>query len=170
MSINTFSQYGEDIILSGILIRDEINLKDGGFYLDVGAHHPVRFSNTKLFYDYGWNGINIDPNERTSEIFQKAVPRDINLEMAIGEKIGEQEFFKYDESALNSFKNRDKELIDTPYLKSGSKMVATTTLEEIMINHLKGELPTPNFLDIDVEGLELEVLSITGLNLNFLIF
>ena len=31
-------------------------------------------------------------------------------------------------------------------------MVATTTLEEIMINHLKGELPTPNFLDIDVEG------------------
>ena len=120
MSINTFSQYGEDIILSGILIRDEINLKDGGFYLDVGAHHPVRFSNTKLFYDYGWNGINIDPNERTSEIFQKARPRDINLEMAIGEKIGEQEFFKYDESALNSFKNRDKELIDTPYLKSNT--------------------------------------------------
>ena len=158
MKINSFSQYGEDIILSNILIRDGINLKNRGFYLDVGAHHPVRFSNTKLFYDLGWNGINIDPNEQTYEIFQKSRPRDINLELALGEKFNEMEFFKYDESALNSFVNREKELIDTPYFQSGSKMVAITTLEEILVNHLKGELPTPNFLDIDVEGYELQVL------------
>ena len=41
----SFSQEGEDIILNNIL-----NDKKSGFYIDIGAHHPVRFSNTYLFY------------------------------------------------------------------------------------------------------------------------
>ena len=32
-----------------------------GFYVDVGAHDPVQDSVTKLFYDRGWRGVNVEP-------------------------------------------------------------------------------------------------------------
>jgi len=48
----SYSQKGEDIILRRILGEKEV-----GFYIDIGAHHPKRFSNTYLFYKKGWRGI-----------------------------------------------------------------------------------------------------------------
>ena len=50
-----YSQEGEDMILGKIFSGQK-----HGFYVDVGAHHPLRFSNTYLFYLKGWRGINID--------------------------------------------------------------------------------------------------------------
>ncbi len=41
-----YSQEGEDILLRRIF-GDQTT----GFYVDVGAHHPKRFSNTCYFYD-----------------------------------------------------------------------------------------------------------------------
>ena len=52
-SVKSYSQEGEDIILRNLFG----NRKDG-FYVDVGAHHPMRFSNTYFFYKLGWNGCN----------------------------------------------------------------------------------------------------------------
>ena len=51
----SYSQQGEDMILKS-LFQDH----QSGFYVDVGAHHPSRFSNTYFFYLRGWRGINID--------------------------------------------------------------------------------------------------------------
>ena len=50
-----YSQNGEDLILNRFLEN-----KEKGFFIDVGAHHPIRFSNTYFFYKKGWSGINID--------------------------------------------------------------------------------------------------------------
>ena len=47
-----FSQNGEDLILNRLFEN-----KTNGFFVDIGAHHPVRFSNTYLFYLNGWSGI-----------------------------------------------------------------------------------------------------------------
>ena len=44
----SFSQEGEDLILKRLF--DHLKPNDKGFYIDIGAHHPVRFSNTYLFY------------------------------------------------------------------------------------------------------------------------
>ena len=57
----SFSQYGEDILLRD-LFRTELMELDSGFYVDVGAFHPFRFSNTAFLYIMGWNGLNIDAN------------------------------------------------------------------------------------------------------------
>src|SRR3989344_293995 len=70
---NSYSQQGEDLIIDKLLVG-----KKKGFYVDVGAHDPVRFSNTKRFYDKGWSGINIDPNPWLIKKFQKQRDRDIN--------------------------------------------------------------------------------------------
>ena len=158
MPLSSYSQFGEDLILKGLMERDQIDLSKKGFYLDVGAHHPTRFSNTKLFYDLGWSGINIEPNEGIKCLFDKTRPRDKTLEIALGKRCGSQKFFLYNETALNSLNNRDSELLDTPYSSTGSKVIETTRME-VILNDFHGEsLPEPNFLDIDVEGLEMEVL------------
>lgn len=52
-----------------------------GFYVDVGAHHPMRFSNTYFFYRMGWSGINIDAMPGSMKEFKKYRRRDINLEL-----------------------------------------------------------------------------------------
>lgn len=54
--IEAYSQEGEDLVLNRIFGEQAT-----GYYVDVGAHHPFRFSNTAIFYKKGWCGINIDP-------------------------------------------------------------------------------------------------------------
>lgn len=76
----SFSQEGEDMILRKLLDR-----KTTGFYIDVGAHHPQRFSNTYFFYLKGWSGINIDPIPGRMKLFNQLRNRDINLEIGISE-------------------------------------------------------------------------------------
>ena len=59
-----------------------------GFYIDVGAHDPIQYSVTKVFYDKGWNGINIEPLPNKYPLFKKIRIRDINLQVGAGEKEG----------------------------------------------------------------------------------
>lgn len=129
-----------------------------GFYVDVGAHHPKRFSNTYLFYKNGWSGINIDATPGSMNSFKKIRPRDINLEAAIAKDKKELTFFIFNEPALNSF---DVELSDLRnigrYHIISQTKIETVTLEEI----LKQKLPQNqkiSFLSVDVEGYDIEVL------------
>ena len=64
-----------------------------GFYVDVGAHHPKRFSNTYFFYKKGWYGINIDATPGIMENFKKMRKRDINLNIGISDTTGERDFY-----------------------------------------------------------------------------
>lgn len=76
-----YSQDGEDALLSSFYER-----KKGykGFFVDVGAHHPYRFSNTAYYYKKGWRGINIEPTPNLFNVFLKHRKRDINLNLGIG--------------------------------------------------------------------------------------
>jgi len=129
-----------------------------GFYVDVGAHHPQRFSNTYFFYARGWRGVNIDAMPGGMDLFNAIRPNDINIEAAIASERREMTYFMFDDPALNSFdeelsRSRDK----TAYHIIGRKEILTRTLAEVLEEHL-----APNqeidFLSIDVEGLDLEVL------------
>ena len=79
--VRSWSQEGEDMILHRIF-----GGKKSGFYVDVGAHHPKRFSNTYFFYCHGWRGINIDAMPGRMKLFNQWRPKDINLEMGVAEK------------------------------------------------------------------------------------
>ena len=93
-----YSLEGEDMILARIFEG-----KRDGFYVDVGAHHPKRFSNTYYFYKLGWNGINIDAMPNSMKAFKKERPRDINLELAINETNEKLTYYAFNDSALNGF-------------------------------------------------------------------
>ncbi|MFM6476289.1 MAG: hypothetical protein ACKPGH_22810, partial [Dolichospermum sp.] len=94
----SFSQDGEDIVIAELF-----NNKPEGFYVDVGAHHPQRFSNTYYFYLNGWSGINIDAMPGSMKIFDDLRPRDINLEIPISDKSEILTYYEFDETSINSF-------------------------------------------------------------------
>jgi FkbM family methyltransferase len=152
----TFSQEGEDRIL-----LDMFGDRGGqpGFYVDVGAHHPRRFSNTYAFYLCNWRGINIDAAPGSMDRFRADRPRDINLELGMGEDEGEAEFFIFDEPALNTFdRERARMLITTTrYRIVEVQTVPIRRLDGILDRYLP-EGQAIDFLNVDVEGLDLSVV------------
>lgn len=77
-ALKSYFQEGEDMILRRIFERQST-----GFYVDVGAHHPKRFSNTYFFYKKSWTGINVDAMPGSMKLFEKVRSRDINIEKPI---------------------------------------------------------------------------------------
>jgi len=152
-STKSYSQEGEDMILQNIFYTC-----DKGFYVDVGAHHPKRFSNTYHFYKRGWRGINIDARPGSMEDFKRVRPRDINIEAAIAGERKELIYYMFDEPALNTF---DKELSNSDYRRTfqkiGEKSIVTQRLDELLSQYLPEGMKI-NFMTIDVEGLDLEVI------------
>jgi len=153
-SLKSYSQEGEDMILKRLFDKQKT-----GFYVDVGAHHPKRFSNTFFFYKKGWSGINIDAMPNSMRLFDKIRPRDINLEVPISEKKQKLKYYMFNEPALNGFSKELAEKRDgkNHYKIISEKEMETSTLEEIFKNHLPYGQEI-DFMTVDVEGLDLQVL------------
>ena len=155
-----FSQNGEDIVLSKIfdseLFREE---RYQGFYIDVGAYHPFRYSNTFYFYRKGWSGINIDADNRFFKLFSFFRRKDKNLNLAVGLNKGKRFFYIFEDAAFNTFDEKlAKNLIKSRRSKLLDKRkLAILSLEEILDKNLNFQQKI-DFMNIDVEGLDLEVL------------
>ncbi len=130
-----------------------------GFYVDVGAHHPKRFSNTFLFYKKGWRGINIDAMPGSMRLFNKWRARDINLEIGVAYKSDTSDYYIFNEPALNGFSadlSRMREQASDSYHVKEVIKVKVYPLREILARHLG--INQIDFLSVDVEGLDLQVL------------
>ncbi len=148
----SYSQQREDLAIDRLLTR-----KRDGFYVDVGAHDPVRFSNTKRFHNKGWRGINIDPNPILIKKFEKERVGDVNLTLGLGKKNGSLVFYEFFPSTLSTFSDSEAK----QYLKRGFKLVSQkkvplSTLKAVLNKYCKGR--RVDFLSVDTEGTDLEVL------------
>lgn len=149
-----YGQDGEDLILDRML-----GPQPSGFYVDVGAHHPVRFSNTYLFYRRGWRGLNIDAAPGSMRLFERHRPRDINVESGVAGHAGELDYFRFNEPALNTFDADEAALKNKPpYRLIDTVKVRVERLDVLLARHVPPGQAI-DFLSIDVEGKELEVLS-----------
>jgi len=145
-------QEGENIILERIFAR-----KTKGLYIDIGAHHPVRFSNTLNLYQKGWSGINVEPNDETIKAFRSMRPRDVNLKIAISSQKNLCNYYKFKEPALNTTDLEIVKLREKQGYKCIKKItIPTKTLNEILSTYCKRK--SIDLLKIDVEGKELDVL------------
>ena len=153
-ALKSYSQEGEDMILRRIFENCT-----NGFYVDVGAHHPKRFSNTYFFYQKGWMGINIEAMEGSRELFEKMRPRDINIETAVSNRLETLTYYIFNDTALNGFSNdiSSRRDADSEYHIIRKKEMQTLTLAEILDKNFP-ENQSIDFLSIDVEGLEIKVL------------
>mgnify|MGYP001328617259 FL=1 len=158
---SNFSQSNEEIILNKLFL----GIKNG-FYIDVGCHHPRRFSNTALLYKNGWNGINIDASAKNLELFNVFRKRDININALISEKSEKLKFYYFNESALNGILSQSKvdSLKDLGYKVINEEFITTQRLDDILVT-CKVPNKTIDLLDIDVEGYDFQVLKSIDLNL-----
>ncbi len=150
----SFSSAGEDMILRHLLGSE----KRDGFYVDVGAFHPVQASNTYFFYLNGWTGINIDARPGSADLFNKVRPNDINIESGVSDQTGQLTYYFIDEtSSMNSF---SREFLDQIGMLKHVKReipVPVCRLSDLLHKHVEPGR-TIDFLNVDVEGLDYNVL------------
>jgi FkbM family methyltransferase len=150
-----YSWEGEDILAWKIL-QDHFRVGNG-FYVDIGAHHPSFLSNTFLFYQRGWRGINIDAMPGSMAAFRQIRPEDTNLEIGIAPESSFKVFVRFDDPGLNGFLTEDQISSQTG---RGCKVVGTSVVECMPITAILDRYSVRgNFdlLSVDIEGAELDV-------------
>lgn len=147
------SQEGEDMVARRLVWNGS-----PGFYVDVGAHHPNRFSNTAWFYRQGWRGINVEPDPDLIRQFASLRPRDTSLMCAAGEIEGELELNIFDEPALKTLDPH----VAAMRQAEGANLIRRVPVSVRHLSRILGEhIPASqsiDFLTVDVEGFDLGVL------------
>lgn len=149
-----YSQDGEDIVLNAFF-----GYRYQGIYVDIGAHDPLAWSNTKKLAEIGWWGLNIDPMPGMAAKFRKYRPRDICLEAAID--IGGKQplhYWIFDNDPLWNclapsapVNERDGQL----FRPDRRIAVPTITIAEALES---AALPRVDLVNLDIEGAEEYVL------------
>lgn len=144
---DSYAQIGDDKIAIDLL-KEKV-LDRPIFYIDVGANHPSRLSNTYRMYREGAAGVTIDPNDELMRLHQLIRPRDIQLSIGCGKNAKLLKFYYSTTPVLSSFsESQVSNVWRASYLP-------IFTLDKICAD-LK--IAFVDFLSIDVEGLDIEIL------------
>lgn len=147
----SWSQGGEDLALLSIFGQQK-----KGTYLDVGAHHPSRYSVTRKLYQNGWHGVNVDANKELIEEFKKTRIRDTNLCFAVGERES-YEFTIFKEPAISTV---NVEWRDNFLSESNSidrvEIVAGKKLRDLYDDYFAHS--AVDILSVDAEGADFEIV------------
>lgn len=132
--------------------------RDRGFYIDIGAGHPVYDNVSFAFYLRGWSGITVEPNPWLAELSGAVRPRDIRVQTLVGSQPGEATYYLVEDfHGLSTTVEGNARAALAEYGKAAKAMpVPVTTLAELCERHGAREI---DFLKIDVEGAEKQVLS-----------
>jgi FkbM family methyltransferase len=151
----SYSQHGEDAY-----VADFFGKRPNGFYLDLGASHPFRFSNTYLLYRSGWHGMTVEPIPRLGKLHRRWRPRDTLLPIAVGRTGGTLEFFEMTPSVLSTL---DRE-VATQYVADRRAVIFQRySIEVAPINQVfeqANAIAPIDFVSMDIEGLDTDVLSV----------
>ena len=154
-----YSQWGEDQF-----INEFFKDKGNGIYLDIGCFHPVMYSNTCLLHRKGWQGINIDINPTSIDLFNIVRPKDTNLCTTINETKETFEVY-YDDpfSPVNTLDKQFYENLENKSNKNKKKLtVESKSMKEILnISKIDKNI---DFINLDVEGMDYKILKNIDLN------
>jgi len=150
MSAISYAQNYEDILLARALACP------AGFYIDVGAADPVSHSVTKRFYDGGWHGINLEPQEEFFNRLRENRSRDLNLKVAASDHSGEITLYQVPSCiGWATVSANQARILAERGIEVVPQLVPAVALREICTKYVSAEI---DFLKIDVEGAEREVL------------
>jgi FkbM family methyltransferase len=157
-----YSQYKQDEYLETTIFKGYKN----GFYVDVGAHDGISLNNTLYFEkNNNWRGINIEPIKDVFDMLVMNRPVDVNINCAVCNRDGEADFYlnegytemlsgiieNYDARHLERLMNENTEKSATTQIVKVNTKKLETIFDEHAVSHI-------NYLSIDVEGAEFEVL------------
>lgn len=148
-SIN-FSFFAEDKILF------KLQPCAGGFYVDVGAFHPIHGSNTYKLYLKGWRGITIEPNPKIARLFKQLRPSDCHLTIGISSEPGTLTYHEFADPSKNTFDPESAKAASSESSEVGRTPIECLPLATILDQHAPGQ--AIDLLSVDAEGLDLAVL------------
>lgn len=146
----SFSQFGEDIFLGNYFYG-----KRDGFFVDVGAFHAFRASNTYFLYRLGWRGINIEPNPEGYQSLVRHRKRDINLQLAVSKEEGTATFTV---DGVYSGISDDTHLFATRNARAKTIQISTRPLRAVLDESVPVGI-TIDFMSVDCEGHDIVVLN-----------
>ena len=149
----SFSQFGEDRVLES-LFRGQKK----GVYVDVGAYHPMHYSNTNTLYKKGWHGLNIEPNGSAVSLFKIHRRRDTTVRSGVSTEPEILPYFVFNHQSCNTFSEEQKDIV------LRKSFISLLRVEEVTCEPLQSIIDANGFdgaidlLNIDVEGNNLNVL------------
>ena len=152
----TYAQRGEDLFIFNYMKKKKIV---NGTYVDLGAFHPIKYSNTCLLFNNGWSGLNIDLNQTAIDYFDIVRPQDNNICCAISNK--EEKIKVFINSIFSPLNTINK--AHAKKFNFASKNELSYTVKAKKFNSIcKKKF---DFLDIDIEGSDFMVLK--SINLKY---
>lgn len=156
----SYGQCNEDAWFSDWLANQNFPWARNGFYVDIGANHPVLLSATYLLYRLGWGGLTVEPIPGLCALHKKIRPRDICINAGVGAASGMADFWETVPHVFSSFSHADAVRAE----KNGwcrivrKARVPILTPAQILQQAGLGKSAAPNYLAIDTEGLDMEIL------------
>lgn len=148
----SFSLCGEDL-QAWLLLHEE---KEKGLIVDLGAYHPMLWSNSFLFYLNGWRGVNVDANPESVELFQALRPQDTNLRAFVSDAVEEVRYCYFNEGAYNGKSAADPEVHNLNASQDRKiwkvEMLQTLPVNSILEQHVGNQ--KFDLLSIDCEGMD----------------
>ena len=150
----SWSQCGEDLILRYLF--DLLHIPRPS-YIDIGAHHPWRYSNTYLFYRQGARGVSVEPDPSLHAALRRWRRHDVNLNVGIGPRAAEMDFYVMSERTLNTFSAAEaRNYVEQHGLHVvETKRIRVQTFAQTVDAHMGR---APDLVSLDVEGLDLDIL------------
>lgn len=152
----SYSQCGEDLIVDFVLSWMGVSAIT---YLDLGANDPVRFNNTYRFYEKGFAGVLVEPDNNLTDSIRKLRPRDVCVASAVGVTDDhEVSFYKMSADTLSTTQSNTVELYEQ---NSEHRLALEVRVPHMHINRLLSKYfpdNCPTLVSLDVEGLDQQLL------------
>ena len=152
----SYAQFGEDIVAASVFWYLHIDFPT---YLDIGAYSPISLSNTYYFYKRGCRGVCVEPNPAAAKLFRRIRRRDRCLQAGVGVQDNQDglPFYVLKDEALSTFDAASAQELEQ---NGFTKTKAVVSVPIYSINTLIERFcpRCPDFLSIDVEGMDLALL------------
>ncbi len=149
----SYSQSGEDLIIQFILAALRRNHPS---YIDIGANHPIKFSNTFRYYRMGCRGICIEPDPVLYKQIVSVRPHDVCLNIGIGiNNVKEADFYVMSTDTLNTFSKEEAERYQS---YGNQKIERVEKIPLIPLNDIMEKYFVPDFISLDTEGFDIKIL------------
>jgi FkbM family methyltransferase len=154
MRLRYYGQNGEDAILWRFFHKPH------GFYVDIGAFDGKYLSNSLIFERSGWHGICVEAHPQYAELCRQNRPRATVVNKAVVADNRDTVELVADQTGLFTGQTPDMETVerwfracDFPDPQWETIEIEATTLEKLL-----GRCPPIDFLSLDIEGGETDVL------------
>lgn len=154
-----WSQHGED----PILLEELSQYINNGYYVDIGANHPTKNSNTYRLYCLGMRGITVEPNQELHQLQKKLRPGDFHLGVGCSQKAGLSVFHEFNYHVFSTYSEEEALQLASDPSEIGLKLLKkeptpVLPLHEIIKKCKPLDRDIFSLLSIDTEGLDELVL------------